>query len=59
MKQDEELAALRAENARLRDALKFYGHRPHYAARNGMDSAISRDNFGDQARAALGAENEG
>ena len=45
--------SLRAENERLREALEFYAHRPNYAARFGMDSHISRDNFGGRARAVL------
>jgi exonuclease I len=44
-----------AEMASKNKVLEFYAHRPHYAARTGMESAITRDNFGDRARAILSA----
>ena len=50
--------AAEAQNAKLKEALSFYAHRPHYASRSGMKSPVSDDNFGDRARAVL-AETEG
>jgi hypothetical protein len=47
------ITALEAENKALRAGLQFYAHRPHYASRSGMDSAVRKDNFGDRARALL------
>jgi hypothetical protein len=44
-----------AEMASKNKALDFYAHRQSYVARCGMDSGISKDNFGDRARAALSA----
>jgi len=66
----EELEALRAQLAertaerdearaqiKVKDeALEFYGRRENFIARTGMDSPISRDNFGDRARAARSGE---
>lgn len=51
--QDERIARLEAQRDRLRDALRFYAERVNYVARSGMESPISRDQFGGRARAAL------
>lgn len=40
--------------AEVEAALDFYARRETYIARTGMDSPISRDNFGDRARSYLG-----
>jgi hypothetical protein len=53
----DEIERLRAENSRQREALEFYAHAQNYVSRTGMYSPISKDGFGNLARAAL-AEKE-
>jgi hypothetical protein len=52
-KRREERDAALANVAKLREALEFYANRMTYTARSGMECGITRDSFGDRARAVL------
>jgi hypothetical protein len=45
--------SLRAKLEKAKDTLEFYAERMSYTARRGMECGITKDNFGDCARAVL------
>ena len=45
--------ALREKLRMAQEALKFYAERMTYVSRSGMECGITRDNFGDNARAMI------
>ena len=52
---EDEIKALRAENERLREALRYYA-KNHYPDINAGPWGVNSNDFGDVARAALGEE---
>ncbi len=57
-KQALDIVTLGQEVGRLREALEFYAHAQNYVSRTGMYSPISKDGFGNIARAALAEKEE-